>query len=168
MSESSGRIWPYAIGIAITLVFSFCIATVFITESSQVQESDAYMTHYQDADINANKLIHARILFDKKYNISYLPEKISGKNPLIKYKITDKNSLPVEKAILKIKISRPETKEFNQEIDSPTVKDGVYTFSGAKFAKAGVWNIILKVQIGDDTRFYNIKADTRNANFYEY
>lgn len=168
MSQNSGRIWPYAIGIAITLVFSFCMATVFITESSQIQESDDYMTHYQDADMNGNRLINARIAFDKKYNISYKTQNISGENPLIKYEITDKKDKAINNAVIKIQISRPETSEFTQVLENSTVDDGIYTFRGATFLKAGVWNIILKVNIGEDYRFYNIKADTRDANSYEY
>jgi hypothetical protein len=34
--------------------------------------------------------------------------------------------------------------------------------------KAGVWNIIAKVSVGDDYRFYNIKADTRIKEAFEF
>jgi len=168
MNKNSGRIWPYAIGMAITLVFGFCVATIFVTESSRIQESDTYMTHYQDADSKGNELIHAKMLFDKKYNISYIAQNISVDKPLIKYKITDKNAVAVNNAILKIIISRSETNKYNQTLQNPTVKDGVYTFSNAKFPKAGTWSIILKVNIGNNSRFYNIKVDTRNLNSYEF
>lgn len=168
MSLSSGKIWPYSIGIAITLVFGFCVTTIFVTESSQIQESDAYMTHYQDADMNANKLIHERMMFDKKYRLSYLSKSISGENAVIEYKVTDINGNLINNAKMKIAISRPETDALDQTLENPTIKEGLYSFNGAKFSKAGVWNIIAKITIGKYSRFYNIKADTRNTNSYEF
>jgi len=168
MHKSSGRVWPYAIAIAITLVFGFCVTTIFVTESTNVQESDAYMTHYQDADMNANKLIHQRMLFDKKYTIKYITENISAETSSVEYKVTDKDGNLVNNARVKIAISRPETSTLNQELDAPSIKNGVYSFNKVKFPKAGVWNIIAKVTIGDYSRFYNIKADTRNSNSYEF
>jgi len=165
---SNGRVWPYAIGIAITLVFGFCVATIVVTSKANIQESNAYMTHYQDADMNANEYIKAKIDFDKKYKIEYITQSIAGENPVVKYKVTDIEGKPVDNAELVIAVSRPETSEFDQELSKPEVKDGVYTFRDVKFPKAGAWDIIAKVTIGDDYRFYNIKADTRNPRAYEF
>jgi len=168
MDFSSGKIWPYAIGIAITLVFSFCVGTVMVTSSANVQPSELYMTNYQDADANANKLINKRISFDKKYKIHYISENISENNSLIRYKITDLNNNPIKDAKIIVATSRPETSEFNQKLNNPTVENGVYTFSGAKFPKVGVWNIMAKIDIGDNSRYYNIKVDTRSKEIREF
>lgn len=168
MSKSSGRIWPYAIGISITLVFGFCVATIMVTQKAHIQESDAYMTHYQDADANANKLIKAQIAFDKKYKIEYITDGIKEKNSVIQYRLTDKEANPINNAKIIVATSRPETAKFNQKLETPTVKDGVYTFSGAEFPKVGVWNIIAKVDVGDESRFFNIKADTRIKEAFEF
>lgn len=165
---SSGRVWPYAIGIAITLVFGFCVATVFVTESSKVQESDAYMTHYQDADMHANELIHQRMLFDKRYKIDYISESIAGSAPKIRYRVSDLEGHPIDDASIKLSISRPETEAFDQTLEHPQVEDGLYTFVDAKFPKAGLWNIIAKVSVGEYERFYNVKVDTRSTNSYEF
>jgi len=56
----------------------------------------------------------------------------------------------------------------DQKLEKVTVKNGIYSFSGAKFTKAGIYNIIAKVVIGEDSSFYNIKADTRDIKFKEY
>jgi len=168
MSKSNGRIWPYAIGISITMVFGFCVATIVVTQKANIQESDAYMTHYQDADANANDLIEAQIAFDKKYKIEYITDSIQENNSVIKYRLTDINENPVNDAKIRIATSRPETAEFNQELDSPVVENGVYSFSGANFPKVGVWNIIAKVNVGDQSRFFNIKADTRIKEAFEF
>jgi nitrogen fixation protein FixH len=166
--QSSGRVWPYIIGIAITLVFGFCVATVVVTSKADIQSSDAYMTNYQDADAKANELIKARQRFDKKYRVAYITESIGTKNPQIQYRVIDLDGTPVNNAELIIAISRPETSEFDQKLQNPKVENGIYTFEGASFPKAGVWNIIAKIKVGDDYRFLNIKADTRIKEAFEF
>ena len=161
MKMSSGRIWPYAIGISITMVFGFCVATIVVTQQASLQESDSYMTNYQDADANANELIKAEIAFDKKYKIQYLSDQIMEAGSVIQYKITDINSNPVNDAKIILATSRPETAEFAQTLENPIVENGVYTFNDVSFPKAGVWNIIAKVEAGENSRFFNVKADTR-------
>ena len=168
ISKSNGRIWAYSIAGSIILVFGFCVATIVVTGKANIQESDDYMTHYQDADANANKLIYARISFDKKYKVKYISDGISETGSLVKYEITDLNSKPIENAKLIVAITRPETKEYDDKKSDAKFENGLYSFSGFKFVKPGVWNLTLKVSIGDDYRFYNVKADTRNKNSYEY
>ncbi len=164
---SNGKIWPYAIATAIALVFSFCVMTVIVTTKANVQKSDDYMMSYQDADENANEFIKSKMLFDKKYSVKYISKGLSSDKP-IQYKIVDKNNKVVNNAKIIIAISRPETHELDQKLEKVTVENGVYSFSGAKFTKAGIYNIIAKVVIGEDSSFYNIKADTRDIKFKEY
>lgn len=168
MSKSNGRVWPYVIGASITLVFGFCVATIMVTSKANIQESDAYMTHYQDADARANEFIEARMAFDKKYNIEYLTEGLQSENTKLVYRVSDKNNQPVNDAKIIVSTSRPETAEFNQVLENPTVENGVYTFSGATFPKVGVWNIMAKVETKDASRFYNLKADTRIKEVFEF
>ena len=167
-NKSSGRIWPYIIGGSITLVFGFCVATIVVTSKADIQESNAYMTYYQDADENANDYIEARIAFDKKYKIKYTTKSIGGKNPQIMYSVTDTNNNVIQNAQMILSISRPETHTFDQMIKSATFENGNYIFKGAKFDKVGLWNLIAKVNVGDDYRFYNIKADTRIKESFEF
>ncbi|MBA1432147.1 MAG: FixH family protein [Epsilonproteobacteria bacterium] len=166
--QSSGRIWPYAIGLAIILVFGFCVATVIVTSKADIQSSDAYMTNYQDADAKANEFIKARIQFDKKYKIAYVTESIGGENPVIKYQVSDTHGNPVNDAIITVAISRPETNKYDQKLSNAKVDNGIYSVEGAQFPKIGVYNIIAKIQVGDDYRFYNIKADTRIKEAFEF
>jgi len=150
------------------MVFGFCVATIVVTQSANIQESDTYMTHYQDADAKANDLIEARIAFDKNCKIEYVSEGISESGSPVKYRVTDRNSNAINNAKLKLLITRPETTEFNLELENPKVENGVYTFENVKFPKAGVWNIMAKIDIGNLSRYYNIKADTRATSSYEY
>jgi len=166
--KSNGRAWPYIIGFSITLVFGFCVATVIVTSKADIQESDAYMTSYQNADAKANELIIARQTFDQKYNVSYITESIGGEKPVIQYKVTDKKGNPISNAEIVVTISRPETSKFDLKLESPRVENGIYSFEGAVFPKAGVWNIIAKIKVGDDYRFLNMKADTRIKEAFEF
>ena len=168
MNLSNGRIWPYAIGTAILLVFGFCVTTIVVTSTMPVEKSDTYMMYYQEADANANQLIEARIAFDKKYKIEYITDGISCENTVVKYKVTDINSNPVLDAKIKAIITRPNNHKNDQELINPTVENGVYTFSSVKLALKGRWDIMAKINIGDLQRFYNVKADTRAKEVFEY
>jgi len=161
MSKSNGRIWPYSIGLAITIVFSFCVMTIVVTQTANIQESDSFMLNYQDADAKANDLIKAEIAFDKKYNVLFTSRDVSIANSTFKYSVHDKNGAALNNAKLTLAISRPETDDFNKKFDNPIVEDGTYTFSNVKFSKPGVWNLLLKVEIDKDYRFFDVKVDTR-------
>jgi hypothetical protein len=164
----SGKLWPYAIGGAITLVFGFCVTTIVVTSKADIQKSDAYMTYYQDADANVNDYIQEKIFFDKKYNIKFLPVALGKKDTLIQYKLTDKMGNPIDNAKMILAISRPETEEYKQTLKDTKVSNGIYTFKDANFPKVGLWNLILKVSVGKNYRFLNIKADTRSNKFHEF
>ncbi len=168
MKINSGKIWPYAIGASITLVFGFCVATIIVTSKLPVENSDTYMTYYQDADANANDLIKARIAFDKKYKIEYLTDGISCESSVLKYKVTDLDSNPVSDAKFKVIVTRPNNHKHDQELNNPTFVDGIYTFSTIKLPQKGRWDIMAKVNVGDLQRFYNVKADTRAKEAFEY
>jgi nitrogen fixation protein FixH len=159
----SGKLWPFGVGLAITCVFCFGVITVVVTNKADVQLSDDYMTNYQDADVNVNDYINAKIAFNKNYDVEYITESIGGENPKIQYSVKDKAGNPVNNAKILIAISRPETTKYDQKLQNPKVENGIYTFEDVKFPKEGVWNIIAKVTVGDNYRFYNIKADTRKG-----
>ncbi len=165
---SSGRIWPYAIAASIIMVFGFCVATIVVSQQRPVENSDTYMMGYHQADTNANELIQARIDFDRKYKIAYITEYLSQENSIIKYRVTDISSKPVDNANIKVVVTRPNNHKHDQELLNPTVSNGVYTFSSVKLAEAGRWDIMAKVSVDDVQRFYNVKADTRAKEAYEY
>ncbi len=163
----SPKVWPYSIGFAIIAVFGFCVATVFIVESANIQVSNAYMTKYQEAEKNANDYIKNRIAFDKKYKITYVPKMLSKESNLA-FKVTDLSGKSVPNAKLTLLVSRPETHEYDQKLQSTLFRNGNYIVEHVKFEKKGVWDIIVKVEVGKESRFYNIKVDTRNKIFTEY
>jgi len=168
MNLSNGRIWPYAIGTSILLVFGACIATIVISSKLPVEKSDNYMMYYQEADALANDLIKARIAFNKKYKIEYITDGISLENTVLKYRVTDISGNPFNSATLKVIITRPNNHKNDQELSSPKIENGIYTFNSVTLPLKGRWDIMAKINIEDNQRFYNVKADTRANEAFEY
>jgi len=168
VSKSNGRMWPYAIGASILFVFSACVVTVYVANTLPVEKSDTYMMGYHEADAQANELIQARIDFDKKYIVSYITDGLNTDSSTIKYRVTDLNSNPVNDAKIIVIVTRPNNHKYDQELNNPTVEDGVYTFAAIKLPKEGRWDIMTKINVEDEQRFYNLKTDTRNKEAYEY
>lgn len=168
MNKSNGKIWPYAIGLSIFLVFIAAVATVIIAQKLPVEKSDTYMMGYHEADAKANELIQARIDFNKKYKIEYITESLHVEGSVIKYKVLDLDNNPVNNADLKIIVTRPNNHKHDQELNNPVVENGVYTFSKITLPKEGRWDIMAKVNVDNLQRFYNVKTDTRSKGAYEY
>ena len=164
----NGRIWPYAIGAAIVFIFGACMVTIVVANTLPVEKSDTYMMDYHEADAKANELIKARIAFDEKYKIEYLNNGINVDNSILKYKITDLSGKNVSDAKIKVIITRPNNHKYDQELSNPDEENGVYTFSNIKLPLAGRWNVMAKIEVGELQRFYNLKADTREKEVYQY
>lgn len=168
MKINNGRVWPYAIGASIILVFGACVATIVVTSYAPVQESDTYMMGYHEADAKANELLSAKIDFDKKYKIEYVTETFTKDKSIIAYKVSDKESNPVNDATIKVMLTRPSTHKNDQEINNPSVENGIYTFEAMALPEDGRWDIMAQVSVGEVSRFYNIKTDTRGMDIVEY
>lgn len=168
MSKNSGRIWPYAIGASIILIFGACIATIVVTNKLPVEKSDTYMMGYHEADSKANDILKAAIEFNNKYKVEYITEVFEAQNCTIKYRVTDIDSNPINSANIKVIITRPDNHKYDQELKNPTVSNGVYTFEPIKLLQEGRWNVMAKVSVNDAERFYNIKTDTRSKEAVEY
>jgi nitrogen fixation protein FixH len=165
---TSGKIWPYAIGISIAFIFAACIATIVVSNTLPVEKSDDYMMGYHEADMNANKLINDQIAFDKKYKVEFINNGLDMKNTKLQYRVTDLDSNLIDSAKFKIITTRPNKKEYDQEFTESKYENGIYTFDNIKLPLEGRWNIMAKITIGDNTRFLNIKADTRHKKISEY
>lgn len=157
----SGKLWPIGVGLAIAAVAGLCTWTVKVTSSADIQESNAYMTNYQDADAKANDLIKARIAFDKHYNVSYIKHPLTPQGTEIEYKVTDKEGNAVNNAKISLLITRPHTHLSDKETSAYDQKDGIYKLKSVAFKEPGVYNLIAKIEVGEYSRFYNIKVDTR-------
>ncbi|MDA7817204.1 FixH family protein [Sulfurimonas sp.] len=165
---SSGRGWPYFIAGSIIMVFGFCVATVVVSQQRPVEPSDTYMMPYHDADRSANELIQAEIDFNRKYKVEYVTDGLHVDSSIIKYRLVDLNSNPVNNAKIKVIITRPNNHKHDQELINPIVSNGVYTFNSVKLPQEGRWDVMAKITVKDLQRFYNVKADTRAKEAFEY
>ncbi len=170
MSKQSnpGKKWPWIIVLSILGVVGLSWWTVKIAVTHPVQLSDLDMQDYHHFDRDINGIIKARIAFNKKYDIQYITESFKPDRAEVKFKITDKSGTPVEDANLTLRLTRPGTHAFDRKLELADSKDGVYTFETVTLPKPGRWDILVRVQVGDNYRFLNLKADTRYANVFEY
>ncbi len=166
--KPDGRIWPYAIIISILLIVVASGMTIYVALQHPVEMSDSNMQEYHHYDKYANEFIAAKIAFNKNYTISYASEKFDINDAVVVYKITDVNGAAVNDAKLDIILTRPDNRNSDIVLNSPTVENGIYTFNAGKLPLIGRWNIMAHVAVGDNERYYNMKADTRQAKAFEF
>lgn len=65
-------------------------------------------------------------------------------------------------------LTRPDTTKLDIALDKPTIENGIYTFKAIALPKAGRWDIMAKITIGKNQRYYNLKTDTRYPNTIEF
>ena len=166
--QSDGRIWPYAIVVSILLIVVASGMTIYVALNHPVELSDSNMQSYHHYDKNANEFIAAKIAFNRNYTITYVSEKFDVDNAVIVYKITDASGAAVNNAKVDIVLTRPDNRNSDLVLDNPTVENGTYTFSAGKLPLIGRWNIMAHIVAGENERYYNMKADTRQAKAFEF
>lgn len=168
MFKNPGTKWPIIIAISIVGIIGACVWTIKVALKNPVELSDYGMQGYHEYDANANEIIEAKIAFDQKYSIAFLTPQISEKGTVIEYNLTDKTGEAVNNGTIEVILTRPDMNKFDVNLSNPTVTGGKYTFSPVDLPKAGRWDIMAKVTVGEDQRYYNLKADTRNPNTFEF
>lgn len=160
--------WPYGIAFSFVLIVALIIGTIIVASNNAVEQSDLYMSNYHEIDDNKNKIIMAEIAFNKFYTIEYVTEKLDPEATVIAYSLSDKAGNPVNHAKIKVVVTRPNTHDFDVTLENPSVSDGRYEFASIELPKEGRWDIMAQVSVGDHHRYYNLKADTRQSNTFEY
>lgn len=168
INKNAGKKWPWIIGASILAVISFSVATVKVALNNPVEMSKYGMQSYHDYDNNVNDIIEAKIGFDQNYTIRLLTPQIVEKGTIISYKITDKANKEINDAKVEVVLTRPDTTKFDLNLTMPVINKGSYTFNAVDLPKAGRWDILAKVSIGDKQRYYNLKADTREPKTLEF
>lgn len=166
--QNKALYWPYAIVISILLIIGASVATIVVALENPVQMSDHNMQEYHDYDNNVNSFINAQIQFDRNYDIKYISESLDQEHAVVIYRVTDKEQNAVNDAKIKLIITHPGHNDLDIIVEDPKVEDGVYTFKEVKIANPGRWNLMAHIVIGENNRYYNLKADTRNPNTFEY
>ena len=165
---SDGKHWPIAIITSTILIVIACGVTIYIALLQPVQDDGDMMMDYHTLDANANDVIVAGLIFNKKYSLEYTGESVSQDGSTISYKILDKDGNAVNDAKFEVILSRPILTGSEIVLSQPKVENGTYSFDDVRVSKKGRWNILAKVSIGDDFRHMNLKSDTMDDNVYEY
>ncbi|MDD5717205.1 MAG: FixH family protein [Sulfuricurvum sp.] len=168
MFKNPGTKWPVIIALSIAGVVGMSIMTIKIASKNPVEMSDYGMQSYHEYDADVNKIIASKIEFDKRYELSFLTPQITEKEAIVTYKVTDKEGKAVNDAVIEALFTRPDMNQYDINLSNPVIKDGVYTFSPVDLPKAGRWDIMAKVTIGDVQRYFNLKTDTRNPQTIEF
>jgi hypothetical protein len=168
MSKSKAMRWPYGIALSFVLIIALIVGTIIVASDNAVEPSDLYMSDYHHVDENINELIRKKIAFDQKYEIRYLNEGIKNENMVLAYQINNRDGSSVNDAVLKVKVTRPNTHAFNLELKDPQIVEGRYTFAPINLPKEGRWNLMAYVKVGENERYYNLKADTRYTQTFEF
>ncbi|MDP3302046.1 MAG: FixH family protein [Sulfuricurvum sp.] len=168
IDKNAGKKWPWIIGVSTVIVIGFAIGTIKVAISNPVEMSEYGMQSYHEYDDNVNNIINAKIEFDKKYTIAFLTPQITNQASVVAYEIKDKSGKAVDDANLSVVLTRPDTVKFDIALDKPVVENGVYTFKAIDLPKAGRWDIMARVTVGENQRYYNLKADTRNPSTFEF
>lgn len=168
IDKNAGKKWPWIISISTIIVIGFAIATIKVAINNPVEMSQYGMQSYHEYDNHVNDIINAKIEFDKKYTITFLTPQIMNKAAVIAYAIKDKSGNPIEDANVSVVLTRPDTVKLDIALEKPVVEKGVYTFKAIDLPQEGRWDIMAKITVGENQRYYNLKADTRNPNTFEF
>ena len=167
-NKNAGKKWPWIIGISIVAVIGFSIATVKVAVNNPVEMSEYGMQGYHTYDSNVNDIIKAKIAFDQDYTVAFLTPQLQEKNTVLVYQVHDKTGNIINDAKIDVVLTRPDSTHFDVNLSAPTVSEGTYTFNAVDLPKVGRWDIMAKVSVGDKQRYYNLKADTRYPNTFEF
>ena len=168
VNKNAGKKWPWIISLSTVAVIGFAIATVKVAINNPVEMSEYGMQSYHTYDDNVNDIINAKIAFDQHYTIAFLTPQLFEKKSVLVYQVRDKSGNAINDAKIEVVLTRPDSTHFDVNLSSPTVSEGAYTFNAVDLPKAGRWDVMAKVSVGDKQRYYNLKADTRNPNTFEF
>ena len=165
----NGKQWPIGITAAILAVVVACGVTIFIVaKHAPVEESNLYMQGYHDTDANYNDIIKAKNSFDKLYTISFGTAQISEQSTILDYSVKTLEGEIVDNAKFKVVLTLPYTSKEDILVENAKFNGSSYTFGAVDLPHPGRWNIMAKVSVGNEYRFYNLHADTRQPNTFEY
>jgi len=168
-SRKKGWYWPYAILASIFIIIIASGLTIYVAVQNPVEMSDMDMQDYHHYDRNANDIISAKIYFDRKYDLSYHSHSFKQDDAVVAYKLVDKQGKAVNNAKMNIMVTRPGNHDTDLPFDAPeNIENGIYTFHVGALPLAGRWNILTRIMVGEDVRYFNLKVDTRNDGAFEY
>ena len=162
MSKKESNYWPHFIIALVVFAIILGVWTVKTAIDNPVEMDNSYMMKYQDVDKNFYKIEKEKKEFDKRYLVRVKNERLKRGKNLIQIIVKDKNETKeIDSAQIELLLTRPETTKYDKKVKAKYV-DGIYV-AEVEIPKEGRWNIILKVTVGDLTRYFTIKLSTRRV-----
>ena len=174
-NNSEKSYWPHMIlgflGIGIMLGYW----TVKSAINMPVNESNAFQTKYQQADMHINEILEAQERFDAAYRVEAVDFKESAFKPneflkrshgkivalapenRLVYRVSTRTGEAVNDANVSFLLTRPHTTEDDQKFDSLPAENGLYQVSFT-LEKPGRYTLRLRVQKGDAVGFVEHEA----------
>lgn len=168
IDKNAGKKWPWIIALSTIAIIGFSIATVKVAIKNPVEMSDYGMQGYHTYDDNANEIINAKIAFDRNYTVSFLTPQVQEKKSILVYEVKDKSGNGINNAKIEVVLTRPDTTKLDINLTNSRVHEGIYTFNAIDLPKAGRWDIMAKVTVGENQRYYCLKTDTRSPKTTEF
>ena len=148
-SKLSELRWPIGIILAILGLILLSVWTIKQANRNPVVVDDFYFDSYQNVERNINDIIKKQQAFDQKYNVAIDAKAFQvGQNRLVVTIITKANA-PVNDANITVKITRPDTDEFDKKPKLKNHQNGIYTFEPFDIEKIGRWQILTKITTPD-------------------
>jgi len=169
--------WPHMILGFLVIGLTLSYWTVKSASSVPVQESNAYLLKYQQADMNINEIMKAKESFDKQYRIALVNVK-KRERPLLNakrakevevvvlhkgknsfdYRITNLKGEPLSLAKVTFLLTRPHTVREDRVIENIPFEGGLYRVKDVDITKAGRYLLRLKVEVGDEIGYSEVPA----------
>ncbi len=169
--------WPHMILGFLIVGITLSYWTVKSASSIPVQESNEYMMKYQQADMNINKIMKAKALFDQNYKIEIVDAKSAvqeienakraktenaivltqGKNSFF-YQVKKKDNTLVEDANVTFLLTRPHTVKEDILIENIPVAEGKFKVENIEITKPGRYTLQLRAKIGNAIGYSEIPA----------
>lgn len=163
MHSGTKTFWPHAIVLSIIAIVIACVATIMIALKNPVQMDTFYMDRYQNVDENINEIHESQRRFESKFSVAFNGSEIKKKGDefeaVFDIGIVSKLS-EISNLTAQILLTRPETNEFNQDLEPIWQKRNLKTKS-VKLAKEGRWQLLVKLNDGSDIGFYKFEIEAK-------
>ncbi len=159
--------WPHTIvGMIIGIVIAIFF-TIKIAINNPVQEENIFMDTYQNVNENINNILLSQSEFMKKYEVEIINEYLKFGENSINIKVLDKTTKSlIENADIKLLVTRPETREYDQKLENLKYENGVYIATPINIVKEGRWFIMPQIKVEQLTFFQKLEYNgTKIKNF---
>lgn len=164
--QNNKTFWPYGIALSLFLIIIACVITIIIGSKNPVHMDNFYFDKYQYVEDNFYDIQQKDAKFKSEFDLSFNHAFRLYKNPHTKktfdviniktnkdntlsFKLTPKSSKTINDIKIEALLTKPDTNDFNQKLDTIIAKDGFDITINPN--KIGRWQIMIKLISSDDS-----------------